>query len=80
MSLWPPGSDRKRLTEIPLGTEISRGTAIRVLDHWKTLSGGMTYLVYWRGRAEPEVFQGEPTLTVWPAVQDVQSATGRDAS
>jgi hypothetical protein len=33
------------------------------------MPGGNTYVVYWRGRATPEVFQGEPTLTVWPANQ-----------
>jgi hypothetical protein len=69
MSLWPPGSERKRLTEIPRGTEIARGTSILVLEDWKVISGGTTYLVYWRGLAEPAVFQGEPTLTVWPANQ-----------
>jgi hypothetical protein len=69
VSQWPPGSERKPLTEIPLGTEIARGTSIRVLENWKAMPGGNTYVVYWRGRATPEVFQGEPTLTVWPANQ-----------
>lgn len=64
MSLWPPGSERIRLSDIPEGTEVLRGTTIKTLDRWEITKGGL-FLVFWRGQDEPAKFQEEPVLTVW---------------
>ena len=60
----PPGSDRKRLTEIAPGTEVLRSGQWVKLDRWKRSNFG-PYLVWFAGRERPERFAEEPAFTVW---------------
>jgi hypothetical protein len=63
---WPPGSERKRLSELKPGTEVLRGAKWYKLERWthERISG--LYLVWWEGQRVPDTFKDqEPVLTVW---------------
>lgn len=57
---WPPGSERKRLSEIKPGTEVLRGAQWLKLERWRHAKDSGLYFVWGKGQERPDTPGGFP--------------------